>query len=41
MAGWSEFEQIAVPRLRPFLEASVETGNPLVGYYNGHSLGFD
>ncbi|MCL2652824.1 MAG: hypothetical protein FWD63_03445 [Propionibacteriaceae bacterium] len=25
--------------LRAFLQASVLTGNPLVGYYNGHSLG--
>lgn len=27
--------------LRAFMHASIQTGNPLVGYYNGSSLGFD
>lgn len=30
-----------VGTLRPFLEASVLTGNPMVGYYSGSSVGFD
>lgn len=34
-AGWTYVE------LREFLLAVVETGNPLVGYHNGCSLGFD
>ena len=27
--------------IRPLLEASVTTGNPLVGYYSGSSLGYE
>lgn len=34
-AGWTYVE------LRELLLAAVETGNPLVGYHNGCSLGFD
>ena len=30
-----------LPRLRPLLEAAVTTGNPVVQYHNGASLGFE
>jgi hypothetical protein len=30
-----------LPRLRPFLEASATTGNPIVQYHSGSSLGLD